>query len=118
MSSQSAVAVAVTMVRLVSSAVSLAGRQGDVAIVAMETEYNANPSVAALGREETSTFAFFSCLLGVSFLGHSMTLKTPAYKILVVPVERKTLALADRGMVSGCQALLVSSPVTLLLPPR
>jgi equilibrative nucleoside transporter 1/2/3 len=103
-SGQAAVAVAVSVIQLISAAVSLAGNTGASLV----------PGIVHRPPEESSAFAFFAfstCFLGVSFLAHSLLIGTPAYQHLVLPRERKALARLDPA---GERQALLASPQELL----
>ncbi|KAI9509698.1 hypothetical protein F5148DRAFT_1185877, partial [Russula earlei] len=101
MAGQAAIGVMVSLVQLVSAAISLRLRS------------------AQSGRtpEEVSAFvcfAFATCLLCISLVAHSWLVRTPAYEILISPIEQRmrTDKLEER------QALLSSSYVARATKPK
>jgi equilibrative nucleoside transporter 1/2/3 len=98
MSGQAAVAVAVSAVQLVSSAISLSGEDGKPSV----TSVRSTP-------DETSAFVFFafsSAFLGGTVFAHRVLIRMPVYKSSVQPLNPDTLS--NIGGTGERQTLLAS----------
>ena len=101
MAGQAAVGVVVNLVQFVSAAISLRSKSGQ----------------SGRTPEEISAFvcfAFATCLLCVSLVAHSWLVRTPAYKILIVPIEQRI----TRDNLEERRALLWSSDVSHATNPK
>jgi equilibrative nucleoside transporter 1/2/3 len=100
---QSALAVAMSTVQLVDTAISLSSGAGAPPFTTTATQ----------PPEESSAFAFFAlatCFLSVSFFALGLLVRTPAYQNVVSPLERKALSCTKR---TGERQILLPSPLVL-----